>query len=168
MSDLYKEHLVKKEPDAGDMVKKFGSIALIVLCAAAGLFIHPLMLLAAIILGILAAFFVFPNTDLEYEYLLVNHSLDIDKVMAKSRRKKLKSFDLSTADIIAPLNSHRLDYYNSNSALKTLDYSSGNPEHRRYAFIIREDGGTRRVIIEPDDAMIQMMHQSMPGKCFTD
>ena len=168
MSDLYKEHLVKKEPTAADTAKKFGSILLIVLCAAAGLFIHPLMLIAAIVLGVLAAVFIFPNTDLEYEYLLVNHSLDIDKVMAKSRRKKIKSFDLGTADIIAPLNSHRMDYYNANSSLKIQDYSSGNPEHKRYAFVIRENGTTSKVIIEPDDAMIQMLRQSLPGKCFTD
>jgi len=168
VSDLYKEHLVKKEVTGADTAKKAGCILLIVLCAAAGLFVHPLMLLAAIVLGILAVYFVFPNTDLEYEYLLVNHTLDIDKVMAKSRRKKVKSFDLSTADIIAPLNSHRMDYYNSNGSLKTQDYSSGNPEHRRYAFVIREDGNASKVIIEPDDDMIQMMRQSMPGKCFTD
>ncbi len=167
MSDLYKEHLVKKEKTAADTFKRFALIGATVFLSAAGILIHPIILLAAVGMGI-ATYFLLPGTDLEYEYLLIGHSLDIDKVMAKTKRKRVKSFDLASADIIAPLNSHRMDYYNANTNIKTLDYSSGNPEHRRFAFIISDSGATCRVIIEPDDEMTAMLRSSMPGKCFLD
>ena len=69
-----------------------------------GLFLLPIFLIGAVALGI-AAYFIIPGTDLEYEYLFVNGELDIDKIMAKSKRKKAKTVDLTEADLIAPLDS---------------------------------------------------------------
>ena len=166
MSDLYSECLVKKESTPRDAAVKYGMIALIVLCAAAGLFLFPVFLIGAVALGV-AAYFIIPGTDLEYEYLFVNGELDIDKIMAKSKRKKAKTVDLAEADIIAPLNSHRLDYYNGNSQLKVYDYS-GNPDHKRFAAIIREEGQTCKLIFEPDETMANAIKKSSPGKVFLD
>ena len=167
MSDLYSECLVKKESTPRDAVVKYGMIALTVLCAAAGLFLFPVFLIGAVALGV-AAYFIIPGTDLEYEYLFVNGELDIDKIMAKSKRKKAKTVDLSEADIIAPLNSHQQDYYNGNSQLKVYDYSSGNPDHKRFAAIIREEGQTCKLIFEPDETMANAIKKSSPGKVFLD
>ena len=109
-----------------------------------------------------------PRTDLEYEYLFVNGEFDIDMVMSKSKRKKVMSMNLSEADLVAPLDSHRMDYYNGNSRLKTLDYSSGNPEHKRFAIIMKAGGENSRIIIEPDDEMAKAIKNSAPSKVFLD
>lgn len=90
MSDLYSEFLVKKEPTSKDAITKYGLIGLTVLAAVAGLLFNFLFLLAAVVLGI-ACYFIVPKTDLEYEYLFVNGEMDIDMVMAKSKRKKAKT-----------------------------------------------------------------------------
>ena len=167
MSDLYSELLVKKESTAKDAVIKYGLIVLTVLAVFAGLFISPIVLIVAIALGV-ACYFVIPRTDLEYEYLFVNGEFDIDMVMAKSKRKKVMSMNLSEADLIAPLNSHKMDYYNGNSRMKTLDYSSGNPQHKRFAVIIKAGGENSRIIIEPDEQMAQALKNSAPSKVFLD
>ena len=167
MSDLYSELLVKKEATAKDAVIKYGLIVLTVLAVFAGLFISPIVLIVAIALGV-ACYFVIPRTDLEYEYLFVNGEFDIDMVMAKSKRKKVMSMNLSETDLIAPLNSHKMDYYNGNSRMKTLDYSSGNPQHKRFAVIIKAGGENSRIIIEPDEQMAQALKNSAPSKVFLD
>ena len=167
MSDLYSELLVKKEPTAKDSIVKYGMIVLTVLAVGAGLFISPILLLVAVALGV-ASYFVIPRTDLEYEYLFVNGEFDIDMVMSKSKRKKVMSMNLSEADLVAPLDSHRMDYYNGNSRLKTLDYSSGNPEHKRFAIIMKAGGENSRIIIEPDDEMAKAIKNSAPSKVFFD
>lgn len=167
MSDLYYELLVKKEQTAKDSVTKYGLIVLTVLAAAAGLFITPLMLVAAIALGV-ACYFIIPKTDLEYEYLFINGELDIDMVMAKSKRKKVRSINIQEADLVAPLNSHRLDYYNNNQKMKVLDYSSGNAEHKRFAVIAKADSDTCKIIIEPDKEMAEAIKNSAPSKVFLD
>ena len=66
MNDTYSELLIKKEATAKDKMIKVLLIALIALMAVAGLLITPLAFIVAIALGI-AAYFVFPNLDLEFE-----------------------------------------------------------------------------------------------------
>ncbi len=168
MSDLYSELLVKKEPTAKDAVFKFGSIALTVLLALAGILVFPVFLIAAVVVGVLAYMFIIPSTDLEYEYLFVNGEMDVDKVMAKSKRKRMKTLNITEADIVAPPDSHRLDYYNNNQRLKVVDYSSGNPRHKRLAVILRDGKELCKFIIEPDESMAKSIKNSAPGKVFLD
>ena len=94
--------------------------------------------------------------------------MDIDVVMAKSKRKRVKSINMSEVDLVAPLNSHRMDYYNGNQRMKVLDYSSGNPENKRFAMITRDTSGSLKVIIEPDETMAIAIKNSAPSKVFMD
>ena len=167
MSDLYSELLVKKESTAKDGIMKYGLIVLTALAVLAGIFVNPLILLAAVVLGI-ACYFVIPKTDVEYEYLFINGDFDIDMIMSQTKRKKVKSFKLSEADLAAPLDSHRMDYYNGNQNMKVLDFSSGNPEHKRFGVITRLDGNLCKIILEPDEALAQAMKNSAPSKVFLD
>ena len=167
MGDLYSELLVKRDKTAKDSLIKYGLIVLTALAAFAGLFISPIILIVAIALGI-ACYFVIPKTDVEYEYLFINGDFDIDMVMAKTKRKRIKSFKLSEADLAAPLNSHRMDYYNGNQKMKVLDFSSGNPEHKRFGIITRLDGDLCKIILEPDEALAKAMKNSAPSKVFLD
>ena len=167
MSDLYSELLVKKKQTAKDMVVKYGLIVLTVIMAIGGLLVNGLLLVPAVALGV-ACYFVIPKTDLEYEYLFVNGELDIDMIMSKSKRKRVKSIQLAEADLVAPLKSHRMDYYNGNQNMKVLDFSSGNPEHKRFGVITRLDGNLCKIILEPDEALAQAMKNSAPSKVFLD
>ena len=54
MTDMYSELLIKKEPTGKDQALKVLIIALIVLTAAAGLFIIPLAWVLTIALGVAA------------------------------------------------------------------------------------------------------------------
>ena len=167
MSDLYSELLVKRERTIKDSIVKYGLIVLTVIAVIASLISTPLIWIAAIALGI-ACYFVIPKTDVEYEYLFVNGEFDIDMVMAKSKRKRVKSFNLSEADLVAPLNSHRMDYYKGNQNMKVRDYSSGNPQHKRFGVITRLDNATCKIILEPDEALAQAMKKTAPSKVFLD
>ena len=167
MGDLYSELLVKKDKTAKDSLLKYGLIVLTVLAVFAGLIITPLALIIAVALGI-ACYFVIPKTDIEYEYLFINGDFDIDMIMSKTKRKKVKSFKLSESDLAAPLDSHRMDYYNGNQNMKVLDFSSGNPEHKRFGVITRLDGNLCKIILEPDEALAQAMKNSAPSKVFLD
>ena len=167
MGDLYSELLVKKDKTAKDSLLKYGLIVLTVLAVFAGLIITPLALIIAVALGI-ACYFVIPKTDVEYEYLFINGDFDIDMIMSKTKRKKVKSFKLSEADLAAPLDSHRMDYYNGNQKMKTIDFSSGIEDHKRYAMIVRDSGETCKVILELDDELANTMKNSAPSKVFLD
>ena len=70
MNDAYSELLVKKEQTMKEKAIKVLVIALIVLAAVAGILFTPIALVVAVVLGV-AAYFLLPNLDLEFEYLYV-------------------------------------------------------------------------------------------------
>ena len=164
MGDTYVEYLVARKPS---VIMKFLKILLIMLTVVFVLigFMNfvGLIIAAAAAAG---AYFVSLNADIEYEYLYLEREISVDKVMAKSRRKKVGTFSVEQMEIFAPLNSHRLDSYR-NMNTKTLDYSSGiadQPE-RRYMMIYN---GNTKVILEPNEAMIKAVQSVAPRKVFTD
>lgn len=166
MSDSYVELIVKRKTPAIDQVKKILLIGLTVLSVLVGL-VYQLFLVLAVILGI-ACYFLLPMLNLEYEYILVNGELDIDKIMSRSRRKRARSFDLNKMEIMAPLNSHQLDSYNNNRNLKTEDFSSRDTSHKMYCMVIATEKDSLRVIFEPDTEMLNIMKKNAPRKVFID
>lgn len=164
MSDTYVECMVKKRTGILMQFLKILTIMLAVVFILLGCFLWP-----ALIIGIImavAAYFVYLNTDLEYEYLYLDREISVDKVMAKSKRKKVEQFDVQRIEILAPLNSHRLDGY-KNRKVKTVDYSSGvagQPE-TRYAMYYE---GDLKVILEPNEQMLRAIKNVAPRKVFTD
>ena len=164
-NDTYVELLIKKKSTAGMLALRILAIAATVALALIGMMGSILFFLAAIACGV-AAYFAYLNSNLEYEYLYVDKQLSIDKVMAKSRRKKAENFDLERMEVLAPLNSWRLDEY-KNRNYKTVDYSTGvaNQPETRYVMYFN---GEKKVILEPDIKMVKAIQNIAPRKVFTD
>lgn len=167
MNDSYAEVLIKKQATLLDRLKKAGLLLLLILAAFAGLFYDVRFLLAALALGA-AAFFLLPTFDLEYEYLLVNRELDIDKIYSKSKRKAAAQFDLDKMELFAPLHSSRMDHYNSSTHMKIRDFSSGEGGAGIYTMIIRNGQEACKVLLEPDAQMLDILRRTFPNKVFVD
>lgn len=165
MNDTYVELLVKKKSSPLMTVLKGVTITLTVILGLLGLLGQLLFLIGAVICG-LAAYFVYLNADLEYEYLYVDRELSVDKVMAKTRRKRVATYELERMEVLAPLNSYHLDDY-KNRTCKTVDYSSGVAEQpeKRYAMYYN---GEAKVILEPDARLVKAIQNIAPRKVFSD
>ena len=109
MNETYVEWLVKRKTPAYMTLLKILTIMLTVCFVLLGFFLLPAMIIA-VLLGV-AAYFVYLNSDVEYEYLYVDKELTVDKVMAKSRRKRVATYDLGKIEILAPIKSWHLDNY---------------------------------------------------------
>ena len=164
MNETYVEWLVKRKTPAYMTLLKILTIMLTVCFVLLGFFLLPAMIIA-VLLGV-AAYFVYLNSDVEYEYLYVDKELTVDKVMAKSRRKRVATYDLGKIEILAPIKSWHLDNY-KNRTDKTVDYSSGEEKQpdRRFAFFY---DGKQRVLTEPNEEMIKAMQTVAPRKVFKD
>lgn len=164
MNETYVELLVKRKTPPVMVFFKNLTMILAVLFVLVGLIIWPALLLG-VVLGI-AAYFVNMNADLEYEYLYVDKELTVDKIMAKSKRKRVAVYDMNKMEVMAPLKSYHLDNY-KNRQDKAVDYSSGvekQPE-TRYAFYY---DGKQKVIFEPNAEMVKAIQLIAPRKVFKD
>ena len=166
MSETYVELLVARKPSVLMRFLKMLLIMLTVVFALIG-FLTPFVvgMLIAIVLGG-CAYFAHMNAEIEYEYLYLDRELSIDKVLAKSRRKKAGSYSLEQMEIFAPLNSHRLDSY-KNRQMKTVDYSSGIDAQMERRYMMIWNGDTK-IILEPNTEMVKAVQSIAPRKVFTD
>lgn len=166
MSETYKELLVKRQGSFVMGVLRTVLIMLAVFFIITG-FGSIFGLLIGVVLGIIA-YFVYLNTDVEYEYLYLDKELSIDKVMAKTKRKKAASYVIERLEIMAPVNSHRLDSYNNGSRQwKTCDYTSKRKETKEACYVMIFEG-TTKVIIEPDKEFVKAIYTNAPRKVFMD
>lgn len=164
MNETYVEWLVKKKTPAYMTLLRIFSIMLSAAFILVGFVIVPALLIG-IAIGV-AAYFIYMNSDLEYEYLYVDKELTVDKVMAKTRRKRVAVFDVGKMEIVAPIKSWHLDNYKNRND-KVVDYSSGEEKQpdNRYVFFYE---GRQKVIFEPNEEMIKAMQLAAPRKVFKD
>lgn len=164
MNETYVEWLVKRKTPAYMKLLRILFIMLTVCFVLIGLILIPALLIG-IALGVVS-YFIYMYSELEYEYLYVDRELTVDKVMAKSKRKRVAVFNLDKMEIVAPIKSWHLDNYKNRND-KTSDYSSGEEKQpdKRYVFYY---DGQKKVIFEPNEEMIKAMQFAAPRKVFKD
>ena len=162
MNETYVECMVahKKSPLAGAF--KYIMYALAILCFLSGVVLSPLGIILAIVLG-LVGYIVSPMLDIEYEYLYLDKSISIDKVMAKEKRKHITDIDLNTMEIMAPLSSHELDSYKAQK-LPYKEYASGLNDSKVYVIMYIEKENKQMVGIEPNEEMLKAIKTYFPRK----
>lgn len=164
MNETYVEWLVKKKTPTYMRFFRILFIVLTVFFVLTGLMLLPALLIG-IALGV-ASYFIYLNSDLEYEYLYVDRELTVDKIMAKTKRKRAAVFNLDKMEIVAPIKSWHLDNYKHRTD-KTTDYSSGEEKQPDKRFVFYYDG-QKRIIFEPNEEMIKAMQLVAPRKVFKD
>ncbi len=166
MNDALYEQLISCRPKPYDLPVRILVIFLIVAVIVFGMpFIGFLSFMIAVILAVIAYYFIFPKLNVEYEYIILNHDMQIDAIYNKAKRKHMRSFDIQSAEIIAPKGSPRLNSFKPD---KVYDYSSGNPSGKAYAVMLPIEQKNVCIYIEPDEKMIDHMKQWMGMKMYQD
>ncbi len=163
MSETYVECLVKAKQKTGMKLLKYLLIGLTVVFGLLALMGYVIALIAAVLTGV-GAYFVNLYSDLEYEYLYLDKELVIDKVMAKSKRKRVATYQLDRMEILAPIHSYQLDNY-KNRQVKIRDYSIGEELKPDLRYALFYEGG-EKLILSPSEEIIKAMRSAAPRKVF--
>lgn len=166
MNESYKELLVKKDRGAKETLIRVASvIPTIFLGLFAFLSVNMIFFIIAIAFGVLD-YFVFQWTDLEYEYLYLDKEISVDKIMAKTRRKKLTTISVEKIEIMAPEKSHQIDSYR-NRQTKVTDVSAGHdlPDQKLY-WVFYE--GNQKILMNLTEDFAKTIKGIAPRKVFMD
>lgn len=164
MNESYVECLVAKKPSGMMNALKIFLWVVAGIGVVGGMIFFPLLFVG--LAAAAGAYFAGQYANMEFEYLYVDREISVDKIFNKTRRKRAEKFELDRIEIFAPINSWHLDGV-KNRDLKTTDYSggvAGQPD-RRYLMIYN---GDRKVIMEPNAAMVKAMQSVAPRKVFSD
>ena len=165
MSDAYVECLVKAKTSMAAKLLKWLLILAAVFCFLLMFYLRIIGLILMLAAGA-GAYVVNLFTDLEYEYLYLDKELVVDKVMAKSRRKRIASYSLDKVEILAPIRSYHLDNYKNRTA-KVKDYSVGEELKPDLRYVMFYEGG-EKIILSPSPELIKLMKNVAPRKIFSD
>ncbi|MDR0294292.1 MAG: DUF6106 family protein [Oscillospiraceae bacterium] len=162
MADVFVEHLVTRRPTVKTMLQKcLLSLAAVVTALLpfilAGLFGIDLTMLAPV--TFVGAFWgmilLFRRMNLEFEYIVTNGEMDVDKIMGRRTRKRLLTVDCRIFDILAPYKPEYRNEYESKTIVNRVDVSSHvNAPGRWFAVYHAKDGRRTLLVFEPSERML--------------
>lgn len=160
MNEYYIEQRVKQKTTTKTLLKMVG----IVISGFVGLYlamVFPILFMLAVPYFAFSIYFA-TRCNYEFEYLYFQGSLDIDRISAKSSRKRLMTVDVKEIEVLAPTGSHELKRY---ANVKTLDCSS-NTGAKTYELVATRKGQLVRIIFEPEQKLVDGIRLITPRKVF--
>ncbi|MCL2036387.1 MAG: hypothetical protein FWG83_03255 [Oscillospiraceae bacterium] len=103
--------------------------------------------------------YFFKGFSCEYEYILTNRELDVDKIVGKRKRKRLVTFDLSNAEKLDVLKEG--DTPEADVTVSAHDNSYTN----MWVLTIKHDSyGKVALLFNPNDDFVEKLNKSLPAK----
>ncbi len=164
--DTYVECLVSRKPSVMMKFLYFLLLMITIFFFMIGMSPHYMIMLAAAVGTGILCYLTKMRTVVEFEYIYCDKEISIDKILNKSKRKKIGIFEIDKMEIFAPVNSYHLDDYRKRT-VKECDYSTAvasQPE-KRYAMYYN---GKSKFILEPSEELIKAIKNVAPRKVFTD
>lgn len=164
MEGIFIEQLIKRKKSKKDI----WTCIMLVVC---GIVFTPMALyfgialqyLGYVFLVLLAAVWwcivrLIKSKTVEYEYIFTEGTLDIDMIIAGSRRGRVITISKMEFELIAPIS------YPYSGTYKTLNCSTKDENDRLYYIITeRHDVGKVRVLFNPNDELIDAFKQYRPS-----
>lgn len=173
--DIFIEYLIKQKRSSKTkalMVLTISGAVILEIVAAFFLLMAPklsffiFLLMVGVIYG---AWYVMKYFNVEYEYIVTNGEMDVDKIIAQSKRKRVTTVNFKSMEIMAPVGGQHKREFENQSIPKTIDASVSPNEKGSYFIVTRtEKLGMLKLIFTPDDRIIKSAQYSAPRKVFTD
>ena len=172
MLDAVVECLVERKPTA--FSKVFKAVAIIVdvisiaLAIMITLFVPGYFILVCVLAGIgwLVTWIAYKYGNIEYEYSYFDGEFTVDKIMNKSKRKRVKRFDFTKVDRVAPVDANVFgDRPGQQRAF--FDCSDNDPETEDYIALVCEDQqDTYLIRFTPNEELLEILKKKYSRKFY--
>ena len=166
MGETYRELMVKREMGVKEQAMRIASMLGTVFTGMLTLMSGDFRIfILAAAFGALT-YFVFLWTDIEYEYLYLDKEIIVDKVMAKSKRKRVAVIDVTKIEMMAPEGSDQLAYYkNRQVTLSDLSVGHDLSEQKLYAIYYE---GSKKFMMNLDNEFVGLVKMIVPKRVFSE
>lgn len=167
MNESYVEYLIRRKPSPVKVAWKYLLYVWTAFFLFFGILGRPTLFILGMIFGGIS-YFATLSALVEFEYLFLGKDLSIDRILGRSKRKKMHEFDIVRMEILAPARSHRLDAYMKNKKYVTYDYASHEEDANMYCFIYEGENEVAKVYMDMTDDLLKCFLNIAPRKVYTD
>ncbi len=163
--DIFIEKMVKKNKTIGERIFVAGIMTLGIILALFFFLIAGSFGLLLAVGAIFGAYYLATSKNIEFEYIYTNGELDIDRIIAQKRRKRMFSTSCKNFDIVAKKDSDM--YTEEIKAIKNkiiLVSSMNSPDV--YFATLNHKGQKTLLLFEPDGRMLSGFKTFIPRKVF--
>lgn len=158
--DHYNEQLVEKMRTGVDTLKIVGIVLGSVVLAAGFMFLSMLGLSFFVVFAVgilILGIWLLSNTGIEYEYIVTNNEMDIDKIIGRRKRKRMITVDLSKAEEFSQYPSdHDIN------ADAVVHATSGLEKDAHFLVLEHKDYGKVKIIFNPNEKIREAITQELP------
>lgn len=153
--DSFVEQLVVKPMTPADQAKKLGLIAATgILCL--GLAYLSVMVMPLILLVVCGGYFLVTGMNVEYEYSVTNGELDVDKIIAKRKRKHMLTVRIAEFETFGLESEAKFD-----NNITTFLVGDGDEAHYYAADFQHEGMGRVRLVFSPNERILEAIRPSL-------
>ncbi|MCL2637165.1 MAG: hypothetical protein FWD48_02225 [Oscillospiraceae bacterium] len=161
--DNFAEQIVVKKAELKDNLKRLaifsGGMILCIILLTFGMAIIALMpvFLFANIGVVWVTWLLFQSTFIEYEYIVTNNELDVDKIIARKRRKRLITIKIDKAEEWG-------EYAEGKGASANVTVQAHDCGYTNLWFIVtqHEKYGKTTVYFSPSMKILEIMNKAVP------
>lgn len=165
--DIFMEKIVTRKKTIADKLIVFGVIMAIIILTPI-VFMIPvvgsmgLLVVAGMIYG---GYYVITSRNIEYEFIVTNGDLDIDRIVAQRKRKRIFSASCKGFDIVAKVKSSHFTHniMNTNKKIEAVSSMDGDGV---YFIALNYKGEKTVVFFEPNEKMLNSFKKFISRKMF--
>lgn len=167
--DFFNEFIVRKQKTAADYAKTaaviMGGLLLIFVMMMFMRYLGSffLLLVAGVIYGM---YYLISSSSVEYEYIVTNGELDIDKIIARRRRKRIASVNSKDFEYFAPYREQYSRMYSSEDINKKINAAGSLKSERTFFALYHKNNEKICLIFEPTEKMISEFALKVPRSVF--
>ena len=168
--DIFTEYMVKRKKRPTDYVKVVFCIIIII----GVVLIMPVIAQVGIILFFVCAGIIYLlyniiiSIKLEYEYTFTNGALDVDKIIAAKRRKRITSLNARSIEVMASVRSSEVDKYANDRSIKRYYACTAVDDPDTYFVIYSDDKKKYMLLFNPNNEIKDGFRRLNPQKVFLD
>ncbi len=164
----YKEYLIKRNKNAKEkfltLLLYLAATVLAVICFTLLMGFGGIGLLLAVGMYF-GAYKISARFNREYEYTITGDGVDIDVIYNKTSRKRLISFSVREAVVLASLKDENHKHYLKGAFDKEISAITNSRDANVYFAVVETDGRTL-VKFEPPYAALEILKKHAPSKVF--
>ena len=105
------------------------------------------------------AWWLTSKLNIEYEYIVTNGTMDVDKIINKSSRQRISSFEIANVERLEKYNDHLLQ----NVKKENIVYACNKNDPEAYLMVAsKEDTKVNYIVFAPSDKLKEAIKKSLP------